>query len=254
MNSRVRCQASSDAAWNSSCLRSKKLCGAPSNSISSYSLPASRSACSKATLSSWGMPWSAPPCRARIGALEARHEVDHPARPPVEADGAREPVPPGGRRPGAAAAETEADREDRRAAEVAEVADARADVGLHLLVRELLHERHVVPVVRPLVDAGGAAEIVEGDRGVAALGEAQRELLVEAVEAADVRQDHDAGRDFSVRHRPERGEAVAVLARQDEVVVGDGGARDPRDRRLGVEVEAHGSRAYERRRGLCGVP
>ena len=35
MKSSVRCQASADAAWNSSCLRSKKLCGAPSNSISS---------------------------------------------------------------------------------------------------------------------------------------------------------------------------------------------------------------------------
>src|SRR5262249_19594519 len=121
-----------------------------------------------------------------------------------------------------------------------EVAHARADVGLHLLVRQLLHERPVVPVVGPLADPGGAAEVVERDGCVAALGEAERELLVEAVEAADVRQDHDPGRDVSVRNRPERREAVAVAALEDEVVVRDGGARDPRNRRLGVDVEAHG--------------
>jgi hypothetical protein len=125
------------------------------------------------------------------------------------------------------------------AAEGAQIADAGRDVGLHLLLRELLHEWLVVPVVRPLVDAGRAAEGVERDRGVAALGEAQRELLVEAVEAADVRQDHDAGRDVTVRNGAEGGEAIAVGAPEDEVVVRDGGTRDPWDRRLGVDVEAH---------------
>jgi hypothetical protein len=99
-------------------------------------------------------------------------------------------------------------------------------------VCQLLHERHVVPVVRPLVDAGGSPEVVEGDRGVAALGKAERQLLVEAVETADVRQDHDAGRKVAIRKRPERRELVAVLTLEDEVVVGDGGTRDPRDRRL----------------------
>ena len=125
--------------------------------------------------------------------LDARHELDHAARPAVEADCAGEPVTRGRRRPRAAAAEAEADGEDRAAADRAQVAHAGADVGLHLLLRELLHERHVVPVVRPLVDPGGAAEVVEGDGRVAALGEAERELLVEAVEAPDVGEDHDAG-------------------------------------------------------------
>ena len=74
---------------------------------------------------------------------------------------------------------------------------------------------------------------------MAALGEPKRELLVEAVEAADVRQDHDAGREVSLRDGPEGRELVAVLALEDEVVVGDRGAGDPRDRRLGVDVEAH---------------
>ena len=74
---------------------------------------------------------------------------------------------------------------------------------------------------------------------MAALGEAERELLVEAEQAAHVRQDHDPGRDLSLRQGAERRELVAVLALEDKIVVGEGGARDPRDRRLGVEVEAH---------------
>ncbi len=65
--------------------------------------------------------------------------------------------------------------------------DARADVRLHLLHRQLLDEGHVVPVVRTLLDTGGATEVVERESHDAALGEAKRELLVEAVEAANVR-------------------------------------------------------------------
>ena len=47
---------------------------------------------------------------------------------------------------------------------------------------------HVLEVVVALPVARGPAEVVERNRGVAALGEAQRELLVEAVEPADVRE------------------------------------------------------------------
>ena len=101
--------------------------------------------------------------------------------------------------------------------------------------------RHELAVLGPLVDTRRAAEVVERDRVKAAFGEAERELLVEGVEAPDVRQDHDAGRDVPIWQRPERRELVAVLAFEDEVVVGDGGARDLRDRRLGVELEAHGA-------------
>jgi hypothetical protein len=158
------------------------------------------------------------------------------------------------RRPRAAAAEAEADGEDRAAAELAEIADAGCDVGLHLLVRQLLHERHVVPVVGPLVDAGGAAEVVERDRGVAALREAQRELLVEAVEDRGRPAGSRRGRDLSLRDGPEGREAVAVLALEDEVVVGDAA---PEIRGIGgsESTSKHmASRAYERRRVLCGVP
>src|SRR5579862_3231892 len=51
---------------------------------------------------------------------ELRDEVDHPARPSVETDGAGEAMPRRRSGPGAAAAETEADGEDRGSAHRAE--------------------------------------------------------------------------------------------------------------------------------------
>jgi hypothetical protein len=125
------------------------------------------------------------------------------------------------------------------------VPKAGSDVRHHLVRCELLDEGHVVPLIRTLVDTRGAAEIIEGDGGVAAFGEAERELLVEAVEAADVRQDHDPRRDVALRQRAKGGEAVPVLALEDEVVVSDGCAGDTRDRRLRVELETHRAGAYE---------
>src|SRR4029077_4298122 len=56
--------------------------------------------------------------------FELCHELDHPAWPAIEADGAGEPVAGRGARPRAAAAEAEADRDDRAAAELPQVADA----------------------------------------------------------------------------------------------------------------------------------
>src|SRR5438874_608838 len=178
-------------------------------------------------------------------AAHLRHERQRARRAPVEADRAVELVVERRRYPGVRAAEAEADREDRCAIEGEQLPDAGADVRHHLVRREPLDERHVIPVVGPLVDARGAAEVVERDGGMAAFGEAERELLVEAVEAADIRQDHDPGGDGALREGAERGEAVAVLARQDEVVVGDGRAEDARDRRLRVELETHRAGAYE---------
>ena len=105
-------------------------------------------------------------------------------------------------------------------------------------LRDVLHEGELVVA---LVDAGGAPEVVDRDRRVAALGEAQRELLVEAVEAADVGQDHDADAGRLVRRRGERGEAVVVRGVQHEVLVGDRGAGDHGDRRRRVKVVAHRS-------------
>jgi len=73
------------------------------------------------------------------------------------------------------------------------------------------------------------------------LGETQCQLLVEPVEAAHVREDDDADLAGLVRSRREGRKAVAVGRLEDEILVGDGGAANRRDRRNGVELEAHGS-------------
>jgi hypothetical protein len=99
--------------------------------------------------------------------------------------------------------------------------------------------RRVLEVVVALADAGRAAEVVDRDGRVAALREPQRELLVEAVEPADVREDDDARMRLAVGRRHERGELVPVGGAQDDVVVRDGRAGDDRDGRRRVGVEAH---------------
>ena len=122
----------------------------------------------------------------------------------------------------------------------AQVLDGSGDVGLDLLRRDRLHVRPVLEVVAALLHSGRAAEVVERERRVAALREAQGQLLVEAVEAAHVRQDHDALRRGLLGSGQEGGEAVPVARLQHEVVVRDRRAGDDRDRRRGIEVEAHG--------------
>ena len=104
-----------------------------------------------------------------------------------------------------------------------------------------------VEVVAALADAGRAAEVVDGDRRDAALGETQRKLLVEAVEAADVRQDHDAGVARLLGQRGEGREAVAVgRSRAPGRSCVDGAALDRRDRRHRVELEAHAASLSQR--------
>ena len=78
---------------------------------------------------------------------------------------------------------------------------------------------HVLEVVAALLDAGGAAEVVERDRRIASLGKAERELLVEAVEPADVGEDHDAGAARLVQYGGEGCEAVAVGGLEHEILV-----------------------------------
>ncbi len=215
----------------SSCFRSKKLCGAPSYVTTSCSTPAAVSAASKAALCSAVMCWSSPAWSARIGARISRGPLGRAGNAvplgghPVEADRPGEPVPGGGGEPRVAAAEAEADGEDRRAAGRAQVRDRRGDVRLDAVRRRLHDVLHVVEVVVALRHPGGAAEVVERDRRVAALREAERQLLVEAVEAADVGQDHDPRRGRLLRHGLERREAVPVGGLEHEIVVRDGGAR-----------------------------
>ena len=96
-------------------------------------------------------------------------------------------------------------------------------------------------------DARGAAEVVERERGVPALGEPQRELLVEAVETADVGEDDHADPRAVVGEREEPGNLGAVGRLEDEILGAHGGAAgDRRDRRDGVELEAHGSSTLHR--------
>jgi hypothetical protein len=86
---------------------------------------------------------------------------------------------------------------------------------------------------------------------VATLGEPESELLVEAVETADVRQDHDSGRESQFGKRLEGCESVPVLALEDEIVMGNGRAEDAGDRRLRVELETHRAAAYDVRSPPC---
>ena len=118
--------------------------------------------------------------------------------------------------------------------------DRRGDVGLDLLRRDRLDVRPVLEVLAALLDAGRAPEVVERERQVATLGEAQCQLLVEAVEAAHVGENHDAGLGRLLRACQEGGEAVSVTRLEHEFLVRDGRAGDDRDRRRGVELEAHG--------------
>ena len=141
-----------------------------------------------------------------------------------------------------AAAEAEADREDplaRAALGRAQPGDGGGDVGLDrrgIGLRDVIHVRELVVA---LADAGGAAEVVERDRGEAALGEAQRELLVEAIQPAHVGEHDDPDRGGVVRRRRERCEARPVGGFEDEILVRDRRAGDARNGRQGVQVEAH---------------
>ena len=150
---------------------------------------------------------------------------------PVEADRAREAVARRGGVPRVRAAEAEADGEDRAAALVAQEVDGGADVGLDARLCRLLDVLAVGKVLPALCDARGAAEVIDRDRAVATLGEAQSELFVEAVETAHVREDDDADVRRLVGRRVERREARAVGRLELEVLVRDGGAGDHGNRR-----------------------
>jgi hypothetical protein len=146
------------------------------------------------------------------------------------------------RKPGHSSAETEADGEDRldRAAlRRAEVLDGGSDVGLDALRCRLLGVLAVTEVVAALPDARRAAEVVDRDGGDAALSEAERQFLLEPVQAADVRQDDNAGAGRPVGHGGERREPRPVAGLELELAVLDGGTHDDRDRRQGVALEAH---------------
>src|SRR3954447_15929336 len=138
----------------------------------------------------------------------------------VEADRAGEAVAVRRGKPRVAPTEAEADREDRAAAELSKPLDRRGDIGADSLRSRLRDVIHVLKVVVALLDSGRAPEVVDRERGVSAFGEPQCELLVEAVEPADVREDHDAGVSRLLGGREEGRELVAVARLQHEILVG----------------------------------
>jgi hypothetical protein len=92
--------------------------------------------------------------------------------------------------------------------------------------------RHEVELVVTLADPGRAAERVERDRRVPGLREALRELGVEAVEPADVRDDHDADGVRRGRVGQRRREVRAVLGAEREHLRA-GAAGEGREHALG---------------------
>ena len=142
-------------------------------------------------------------------------------------------------KPRVAAAVAEADGEHGRDAAPAQILDRGGGVGLDAFRRRLLDVLRVLEVVAALAHSRGAAEVVDRNRRITTFREAQRELLVEAVEPADVRQDDDADRARLVRQRRERRELRAVGRPQRDVLVRERAARDDGNRRERVELEAH---------------
>src|SRR4029453_1265983 len=161
------------------------------------------------------------------------------ARHSVEADRALQSVTSRGSEPRVPAAEAEADCEDRADPLVAQPLHAGAHVGLDSFRGRLGAMRRVVEVVPALADTRRAPVEVDGDSRKAALGETQGELLIEAVQPANVRKDHDAGDARLLGQRGEGGEAIAVVAFELEVAVVDRTAPDGGMRGHGVELEAH---------------
>ena len=76
---------------------------------------------------------------------------------------------------------------------------------------------------------------------IAVLGEPERQVLEEGVEAADVGQDHDPGAARLGGLRDVGGEVVPVGRVELGLAGVEGAAGDRRDRRPGVGVVAHGA-------------
>jgi len=110
--------------------------------------------------------------------------------------------------------EAEADGEDRARSAAfggAEIGRRGSDVGGQGREARLADVGHVLEGVVAGLVGRGPAEVVQGHRIDACLGEAEGQLLEEGVEAADVGEDHDAGAGRFGGPGGEEPEAVAVV-------------------------------------------
>jgi len=102
------------------------------------------------------------------------------------------------------------------------------------------HQRQdVLPVGEVIVALsrpGRAAEVVDRDGRVPALGEAEAERLVETVEPADVREHHDTGLGRVLRRGGERPQPGSVGRLEHQRLVRDRDSVPGLDGRLGVPV------------------
>ena len=120
------------------------------------------------------------------------------------------------------------------------ISSTAATMSAEMPAHVVLTSRVVVEVVAARLGTGGPPEPVDRERVDAVLGEPQGELLVVRVEPADVGQDHDRRPARLGRPCPERRVPVAIGRGQDRAALVERTAGDRRDRRVAVEIEAHG--------------
>ena len=199
------------------------------------------------------MAWSAPPNRPSTRHADLAGALERPGHPEaragehsVEADHRGEASHVGAGQERLEAAQAEADGRHRaRSGALAQRFDRGGGVLLHLGDLQLLDVRHVLELLVARTEPGGAAEVVDRDRGVAGLGEALGQFRVERIQAADVGQDrHTAA--LARRVLREGGRESGAVGRGQLEQLGAGGAGDRgehevvgRGRRARVEVEAH---------------
>ena len=90
-----------------------------------------------------------------------------------------------------------------------------------------------------IVGVRGAAEVVDRHGVDAALGEAQRQLLVERMQSADIGQDDDARAGGVSARASKARNCVAVGRLELDPLAVDGCAGKRRNRWVAVKVEAH---------------
>ena len=226
--------------------RSKKLCGAPSYVTTWCSTPAAVSAAR--TRRRPGRDRGRRAClQGEDRRLISPAQLDGAglavalAGHAVEADGARESVAARRGEPGVAAAEAEADGEDAVASRppASAARRPRRHVGLDDVGRRSARRAPCTGSRRRACRLRPCGRSSRTRSREAALGEAQGELLVEAVEAAHVGQDDDADVAGLLRRAREGRERVPSAGR-GRVLVRDGGSGD-----------GAGSAAASRARSTC---